>query len=137
MSSANAGGQKRNNQIEVVDNYSAFGRSRVALKDFGTQEEAQNFFKYATCNFIRFAFLLTDESLTSLAKWVPDISNYHNDNGIIDFSKDIDKQLFELFEIPHEHQDYINFVISQKVYLIYYLLSSIQYVHLKIQGKLL
>lgn len=114
VSSANAGGQKRNNQIEVVDNYSAFGRSRVALKDFGTQEEAQNFFKYATCNFIRFAFLLTDESLTSLAKWVPDISNYHNDNGIIDFSKDIDKQLFELFEIPHEHQDYINFVISQK-----------------------
>lgn len=32
VSSANAGGQKRSNQIAIVDNHSAFGRSRVALK---------------------------------------------------------------------------------------------------------
>ena len=36
VSSANAGGQKRSNQIAVVDNHSAFGRSRVALKTFET-----------------------------------------------------------------------------------------------------
>lgn len=48
VSSANAGGQKRSNQIAIVDNHSAFGRSRVALKTFATEKEARNFFKYAT-----------------------------------------------------------------------------------------
>lgn len=48
VSSANAGGQKRSNQIAIVDNHSVFGRSRVALKTFATEKEAQNFFKYAT-----------------------------------------------------------------------------------------
>lgn len=51
-----------------MDNHSAFGRSRVALKTFETENEARNFFKYATSEIIRFAFLMTDESLTSLAK---------------------------------------------------------------------
>lgn len=76
VSSANAGGQKRSNQIAIVDNHSVFGRSRVALKTFATEKEAQNFFKYATSEVIRFAFLLTDESLTSLAKKVPDLLDY-------------------------------------------------------------
>lgn len=76
VSSANAGGQKRSNQIAIVDNHSAFGRSRVALKTFATEKEARNFFKYATSEVIRFAFLLTDESLTSLAKKVPDLLDY-------------------------------------------------------------
>ena len=41
VSSANAGGQKRDNQIEIIDNHSAFGRSRVALGSFKTEKEAQ------------------------------------------------------------------------------------------------
>lgn len=85
VSSANAGGQKRSNQIAIVDNHSVFGRSRVALKTFATEKEAQNFFKYATSEVIRFAFLLTDESLTSLAKKVPDLLDYSDKNGIIDY----------------------------------------------------
>ena len=44
VSSANAGGQKRSNQIAILDNFSAFGRSRVALKTFATKTEANNFF---------------------------------------------------------------------------------------------
>ena len=86
VSSANAGGQKRSNQIQILDNHSAFGRARVALKVFDTEKEAQNFFVYAKSNFIRFAFLMTEESLTSLAKLVPDIKNYKDDNGVIDFA---------------------------------------------------
>ena len=39
VSSANAGGQKRSNQIAIVDNHSVFGRSRVALKTFATEKE--------------------------------------------------------------------------------------------------
>lgn len=99
VSSANAGGQKRSNQIVIVDNHSAFGRSRVTLKTFVTEKEAINFFKYATSEIIRFAFLLTDESLTSLGKKVPDLLDYQDDNGIVDYSGDINAQLYKLFGI--------------------------------------
>lgn len=114
VSSANAGGQKRSNQIAVIDNYSAFGRSRVALKTFDTEREAQNFLKYATSELIRFAFLLTDEALTSLAKKVPDIINYSDDNGIIDFDKDVDAQLYTLLQINEEDQIFIKQTLAEK-----------------------
>lgn len=114
VSSANAGGQKRSNQIAVIDNYSAFGRSRVALKTFSTQREAENFLKYATSEIIRFAFLLTDESLTSLAKKVPDILDYSDDNGIIDFEKDVNAQLYGLLEISPTDQLFIKKTLAEK-----------------------
>ena len=114
VSSANAGGQKRSNQIAIIDNQSAFGRSRVALKAFNTEIEAKNFLAYAKSELIRFAFLLTDESLTSLAKLVPDILNYADDNGLIDFSQDVNSQLYALFEIDENSQAYIKDVISKK-----------------------
>lgn len=107
VSSANAGGQKRDNQIEIVDDNSAFGRSRVALRSFATQEEATNFFKYANTYLIKYAFLMTDESLTSLGKRVPDIINYKADNELIDFSKDVDKQLYDLIKLDYEDRAYI------------------------------
>ena len=107
VSSANAGGQKRSNQIAIVDNHSAFGRSRVALKTFETEKEARNFFKYATSEVIRFAFLLTDESLTSLAKKVPDLLDYSDRNGIIDYNGNIDFQLYNLFRIDKKNQLHI------------------------------
>ncbi len=43
VSSANAGGQKRDRQLEIIDNHSAFGRSRVALASFKTKAEAKIF----------------------------------------------------------------------------------------------
>lgn len=114
VSSANAGGQKRSNQIAVLDNHSAFGRSRVALKCFDTQSEAQNFYKYAKSELIRFAFLMTDENLSSLAKQVPDIMNYRSDNGLIDFNDDINRQLYDLFEISSENITHIKEVLATK-----------------------
>lgn len=114
VSSANAGGQKRSNQIAVVDNHSAFGRSRVALKTFATEQEANNFYKYATSEIIRFAFLLTDESLTSLAKKVPDLLDYSDTNGIIDYNGDMNDQLYKLFGIDDKNQQYIREVLATK-----------------------
>lgn len=114
VSSANAGGQKRSNQLAIIDNHSAFGRSRVALKSFKTQKEADNFFKYASSYLVRYAFLMTDESLTSLAKRVPDIMNYKDSNGIIDFSKDVNEQLYKLFNISSEERTYIEGIIDKK-----------------------
>lgn len=114
VSSANAGGQKRSNQIAIVDNHSAFGRSRVALKTFETEKEAQNFFRYATSEIIRFAFLLTDESLTSLAKKVPDLLDYSDNNGIIDYDGDLNIQIYRLFCIDYKNQQYIREILASK-----------------------
>ena len=104
VSSANAGGQKRSNQLEVLDDRSAFGRSRVALKTFATEREARNFFTYCQTDFIRYTFLLTDESLSSLAKMVPDLLDYSDDNGVIDYAGDVNAQLYDLFGIDSSMQ---------------------------------
>lgn len=114
VSSANAGGQKRDNQIEIIDNHSAFGRSRVALGSFKTEKEAQNFFNYCRTVLIRFMFLMTDESLTSLGKKVPDILDYTDDNDILDFSKDLNKQLYRLVGLSDGEIAYIESVVKAK-----------------------
>lgn len=114
VSSANAGGQKRSNQIAIIDNHSAFGRVRVALKSFATEQEAKNFFKYATSEVIRFAFLLTDEALSSLAKKVPDLMDYTDANGIIDYSGDVDAQLYSLFGLNEADRQHIRSVLATK-----------------------
>lgn len=84
------------------------------MKTFATEQEAKNFFKYATSEIIRFAFLLTDESLTSLAKKVPDLLNYSDDNGIVDYSSNINAQLYELFGIDEKNQQHIRDVLATK-----------------------
>lgn len=107
VSSANAGGQKRDNQISIIDNCSAFGRSRVALASFKTEEEAKNFYVYASTVLIRFMFLMTDESLTSLGKKVPDLLDYSANSTLIDFTKDLNAQLYALVGLT---SDEINFL---------------------------
>lgn len=107
VSSANAGGQKRDNQIAIIDNYSAFGRSRLGLKSFETLKEAENFLKYAKSSLVRFAFLLTDESLSSLGKEVPDVLDYSDDNDSIDFDKDIDMQFIRLLGMTSQEYQYV------------------------------
>ncbi|MCF0216709.1 MAG: Eco57I restriction-modification methylase domain-containing protein [Fibrobacteraceae bacterium] len=107
VSSANAGGQKRSSQISILDNYSAFGRSRVALKTFKTKKEAENFKKYCCSNIIKFAFLLTDEALTSLAKMIPDFQDYSQNNNVLDFNKDIDEQMFLLLKLNESEKKYV------------------------------
>ena len=114
VSSANAGGQKRSNQIAILDNRSAFGRSRVALKTFATQQEAENFYAYCQTDFIRYAFLLTDEALTSLGKLVPDLLDYRNENGLIDYSGDVNAQLYALFGIDENQQAIITTTLEEQ-----------------------
>ncbi len=113
VSSANAGGQKRDNKLEIIDNHSAFGRSRVAIGLFETETEAKNFYAYLKTYLIRFMFLMTDENLTSLGKKVPDILDFTNNNKFVDFSKDLDAQLFKLFELSNEEIKYIKSTIDE------------------------
>lgn len=107
VSSANAGGQKRDNQLQIIDNHSAFGRSRVALATFKTEEEAKNFFAYAKSYLAKFMFLMTDESLSSVGKRVPDLIRYNSQNKFIDFDKNIDIQLYRLVGITKAEKIYI------------------------------
>ena len=86
----------------------------MALKTFATEKEAINFFKYATSEIIRFAFLLTDESLTSLAKKVPDLLDYSDENGIIDYNRDVNAMLYNLFGIDEKRQLHIRETLASK-----------------------
>lgn len=56
---------------------------------------------------IRYAFLLTDEALSSLGKKVPDLLDYSDNNELINFSEDIDNQLVKLMGLNQEDMDYI------------------------------
>ncbi len=112
VSSANAGGQKRDSQLEIVDNHSAFGRARVALASFKTQDEANNFYNFARSYVVRFTFLMTDESLTALGKRVPDLMDYTNKNSLVDFSEPLDEQLYLLFELNSDEIEYIESTIN-------------------------
>lgn len=107
VSSANAGGQKRDNQLEIIDNHSAFGRSRVALGSFKTKLEAYNFFAYVKTYIAKFMFLMTDESLSSVGKRVPDLMDYTSANPLIDFSQNLDSQLYSLIGITNSEKAYI------------------------------
>ena len=84
------------------------------MKTLAIEQESKNFFKYATSEIIRFAFLLTDESLTSLAKKVPDLLDYTDANGIIDYNGDVNAQLYKLLGIDDRNQQHIKELLSQK-----------------------
>ena len=86
----------------------------MALKTFETEKEARNFFRYATSEIIRFAFLLTDESLTSLAKKVPDLLDYTDSNGVIDYKYNVNAQLYKLFGIDEKNQLHIHNTLALK-----------------------
>ena len=107
VSSANAGGQKRDWQLELLDNHSAFGRSRVALGMFKTKNEAENFMKFCQSDIIRFLFLMTDEALTTLAKEVPYFSEWKTADGQLNFTHDINKQLCALFKLTKPEATYV------------------------------
>ncbi|MCR5848640.1 MAG: Eco57I restriction-modification methylase domain-containing protein [Lachnospiraceae bacterium] len=127
VSSANAGGQKRDNQIEIIDDMSAFGRSRVALGSFKTEAEAKNFFKYAEANLTRFMFLMTEEALTSLAKKVPDLLDYTDNCEIIDYSKDVNSQLYQLAGLTTEEINYVEANIRRRDNSIYQMMLKTSY----------
>lgn len=112
VSSANAGGQKRDNQLEIIDNHSAFGRARVALGSFQTEQEAINFYNYTKTYLIRFMFLITDEALTSLGKRVPDLMDYTSENKMVNFSEPLDEQLYALFGLDTDDIEYVESTIN-------------------------
>lgn len=104
---ANAGGQKRDWQLELLDIHSAFGRSRVALGIFKTKTEAENFMKFCQSDIVRFLFLMTDEALTTLVKEVPWFHEWKSAEGLLDFSRDINTQLCTRFKLTKPEASYV------------------------------
>lgn len=82
------------------------------LASFKTMDKARNFFEYCNTIFIRFMFLMTDEALTSLGKKVPDIMDYSSENKLVDFTKNLDQQLFDLVGLSDEEVAYIVSVVG-------------------------
>ena len=66
---------------------------------------------YAQSDIIKFAFLLTDESITSLGKEVPDIINYTS-TGLLNFSENIDDQLRNYIGLSSEEMNHIRECIN-------------------------
>lgn len=62
---------------------------------------------------VRFMFLMTDESLTSLGKRVPDLKDYSS-NSILDFSGDLDIQLYTLFGLTKLEIEYVEHTIKNQ-----------------------
>ena len=56
---------------------------------------------------MRYAFLLSDEALTTLGAKVPDLQDYTDSCKIVDFNKDLDTQLISLIGFTKEQYDYI------------------------------
>ena len=104
---ANAGGQKRDWQLELLDNHSAFGRSCVALGMLKTKTDAENFIKFCQSDIVRFLFLMTDEALTTLAKEVPWFGEWKTAEGLLDFNDDVNKQLCTLFKLTKPESNYV------------------------------
>ena len=114
VSSAHPGGQDgRDNQLAIIDNMSAFGRARVALRSFKTKQEAENFFIYIKSNFVKYAFLMTDEALSSVAKKVPDFNDYSDNQVLINFHKDIDSQMYKLLGLTQQEIDFIETKVKE------------------------
>ena len=103
----NTGDQKRDWQFELLDDHSAFGRSRVALGMFKTKTEAENFKKFCQSDVVRFLFLMTDEALTTLAKEVPWFGEWKTADGLLDFNDDVNKQLCTLFRLTKPESAYV------------------------------
>ena len=104
---ANAGGQKRDWQLELLDNHFAFGRSCVALGMLKTKTDAENFIKFCQSDIVRFLFLMTDEALTTLAKEVPWFHEWKTADGLLDFNDDVNKQLCTLFKLTKPESSYV------------------------------
>ena len=57
-------------------------------------------------------FLMTDEALSSLGKKVPDVMDYSFGNTLIDFTGDLNKQLYQLVGLSDEEVAYIMSVVG-------------------------
>ncbi len=57
---------------------------------------------------------MSDEALSSLGMFVPDLMDYTNTNSIIDFEKNIDFQILDLLHISSTEFEYMVSLVGNK-----------------------
>lgn len=99
-------------RIFQFDKETEFGRSAVSLVHLNTQEESDNFIKYASTKFFEFCLRLTLAGrMKALANFVPDLKNYSTKDSLIDWSKsieEINEDLYDLFNIDKDDERIID-----------------------------
>lgn len=83
------------NKLELLDNQSAYGRSRIALGMFNTKKEAELCINYFSSYIIRWSINTVQRGMVMFGKNTPILTNYA-DNSLIDCTGDIDMQLKRL-----------------------------------------
>lgn len=89
-------------KVFLFDNRTVYGNTAVRLFQSNSEEEAINFWKYASSKFFEYCMMMTITGrMKALGACAPDLSDYTDNNPYIDFSQDIDKQLCDLFDIDY------------------------------------
>ena len=100
-----------NKQIEnglIIDNNSIHGRSKVSLISLDTETEINNFKKYINTNFSKKLYRQSlGSGLSFMCNFIPDLGDYTDNNNLIDWSKPLDPQLYELFDLSQEEIEII------------------------------
>lgn len=86
-----------------------FGRSRIGLGVFDTEEEASNFFKFASTDFMRFHYACLGDSQTLLGMNAPDPGGFTS--ATMDFSgtvADLNERLYLSYELVDSEREFIH-----------------------------
>jgi len=90
-----------------LDNTTVFGASSVLLFKSINKYQALNFYRYCQSLFFEYCMRLNIEGRKKvMGTYIPHFYNYC-DNGLIDFSGDIDTQLYELFDLTDEEVELV------------------------------
>lgn len=102
------------NQEGIIDNGiiipagAAYGRSKVSIITVDTEEEITNFNTYIRTNFCKSLYKQSSGGgMTHICRFIPDLYDYTSDNTLIDWSKPIDKQIYNLCRFTQEEIDII------------------------------
>ena len=101
-------------QLELLEPNAAFGRSRSLMGYFGTFDEASNYMNYLSSKFCTFTLNLTHGG-ANLGKLTPDLLDYTSANTIINWTKDIDEQLYKVLGLAEEEIKHICDTVDKAV----------------------
>jgi len=107
VSSANFTGSGRDRQLAILGPKNAFGRSRICIKAFESEYEAQVFKRYLEADIIRFCLLMTGGALTVAGKLTPDLLDYSK-SSLFNLDDDFDKQFQEKLNLTKEEINYVH-----------------------------
>lgn len=101
-----AGAENRSQLAHCYKPYELFGDLRYCVGVFNTEKEAHNFMKWLKTPLIRTLCFSSARRIKNFGVNVPLLDSYEN-STLIDFDKDIETQLEELYDISEKEKQYI------------------------------